>query len=200
MKLPLLLRRVHLYLGLALAPWVVMYGLSSAVFTHGEWFRKAGTPGTPQWTLRETRAYDAAPPADAAALRGFGLALLQELGVTAPNVGVNRPNGNTVNITAFSFLHTTRVVYSIPQKKVTVEDRQFRFDMFLTGMHSRGGFNQEGFLPDTWAVMVDVVCVAMILWILTGLYLWWGVSGHRLWGLVALLAGAGAFALFVFRL
>jgi hypothetical protein len=200
MKLPHLLRRLHLYLGLALAPWVAMYGLSSAAFTHGELFRSSGTPTQAQWTPRFTRDYAVPPPSDPAALRDFGRALLTELGVSGPNFGVNRTNANTVTINVFSFRHTTRVVYAVSQKKVTVEDRKFRFDMFLTGLHARGGFNQEGFLPKAWGVMVDVVCLAMVLWILTGLYLWWGVSGHRLSGLVALLAGAGAFALFALRL
>jgi hypothetical protein len=91
-------------------------------------------------------------------------------------------------------------MYAIDQRKLTVEDRRFRFDNFLTGLHARGGFEQDGFLQDSWGVMVDVVCVAMILWIITGYYMWWGVSGHRRWGWLAILAGVGAFVVFTLRL
>jgi hypothetical protein len=201
MKPNLLLRRLHLYLGLALFPWVLMYGLSSLPFAHADYFQKRDVAtGKPLWTLRFERPYDAPVPTGATQLRAFGLGVLQEIGIEAPNVGVSRPNQNTVNISAFSFLKTTRVVYAVGQKKLTVEDRRFRFDQFLTGMHARGGFNQEGFLQDSWGVLVDVVCLTMVLWIATGLCLWWGLSSHRAWGLVALLAGLGSFLFFALRL
>ncbi|MEO8425771.1 MAG: hypothetical protein ABI651_01535 [Verrucomicrobiota bacterium] len=31
-------RRTHLYLGLILIPWVMMYGISSFVISHHAWF------------------------------------------------------------------------------------------------------------------------------------------------------------------
>jgi len=34
-------RRVHLYLGLALAPWLLMYGVSSFIVIHQNWFKMA---------------------------------------------------------------------------------------------------------------------------------------------------------------
>jgi hypothetical protein len=49
-------------------------------------------------------------------------------------------------------------------------------------------------------VIVDLVCLGILLWIVTGFYMWWGVSGHRRWGWVAILAGAGSFVLFTLRL
>lgn len=45
MKAPTLatsLRRAHLYAGLFLAPWVLMYGVSGFVFNHWEWFADDG--------------------------------------------------------------------------------------------------------------------------------------------------------------
>jgi hypothetical protein len=83
---------------------------------------------------------------------------------------------------------------------VTVEDRRFRWDSFLTGMHARGGFEQEGVLQKSWSVIVDLVCVAIVLWIASGLYMWWGLSGSRGWGWAAIAAGCASFALFATRL
>jgi hypothetical protein len=34
-------RRVHLYLGLLLAPWLLMYGVSSFIVIHETWFKMA---------------------------------------------------------------------------------------------------------------------------------------------------------------
>ena len=197
MTFPHFNRRLHLYLGLCLLPWLFMYGVSSIPFAHGQFFQKRDEARqVPLWTVRLQRALDLPVPEDPLALRDFGRAVLQEVGVNAPNFGVGRPNRTTVNIYAFSFLQSTRVVYAIDQKKVTVEDRRFRFDQFLTGLHARGGFEQDGFLQDSWAVVIDLVSVALVLWIVSGLYLWWGVPGHRGWGWLAILAGAGSFLMF----
>jgi hypothetical protein len=92
------------------------------------------------------------------------------------------------------------VKYFVDQKKLTEEDRRFRWDHFLTGMHARGGFEQEGVLQRSWSIVVDLVCLAIVLWIATGLYMWWGVLGSRRWGLIALSAGMASFLLFTMRL
>ena len=38
MTFPHFNRRLHLYLGLALLPWFLMYGLSSVPFAHSQYF------------------------------------------------------------------------------------------------------------------------------------------------------------------
>ena len=81
-----------------------------------------------------------------------------------------------------------------------MEDRRFRWDHFLTGMHARGGFEQEGILPLSWSVVVDLVSVAMIVWVASGLYMWWELPGQRRWGWLAIVGGAASFLLFTMRL
>jgi hypothetical protein len=49
-------------------------------------------------------------------------------------------------------------------------------------------------------VVIDLVCVAMIVWIISGLYMWWGLPALRRWGLLAILAGTASFVLFTLRL
>ena len=73
------------------------------------------------------------------------------------------------NVYSYSFWKSTQLSYFADQKKVTVEDRRFRWDHFLTGMHARGGFEQDGLLQRSWSVVVDLVCVGIVLWIATGL-------------------------------
>lgn len=43
-------RRTHMYAGLFLAPWVLMYGLSGFIFNHGDWFGD-GSAQPSHWTL-----------------------------------------------------------------------------------------------------------------------------------------------------
>lgn len=194
-------RRLHLYLGLFLLPWLFMYGLSSIPFAHNQYFQQRDeAKKIPLWTVRLQQPLELPVPADPAALREFARQVLRQVGVDQPNFGANRPNPRTVNIYAFSFLRATRVTVAVEQKQVTVEDRRFRFDQFLTGLHARGGFEQDGLVQDSWGVVVDLVALAVILWVLSGLYLWWGVPGHRAWGWVTLLAGAACFLCFTLRL
>jgi hypothetical protein len=195
------LRRLHLYLGLGLLPWLFMYGISSLPFAHNQYFNdRDAANGVPLWQPREERPFEAPVPAGADALREFGRGILDHTGLSAPNFGVYRANPNTVIVTAFSFLRTSRVVYTLDRKTLRVEDRRFRFDQFLTGLHARGGFEQDGILADSWGVVVDLVCAAMILWVVTGFYMWWGLPAHRRWGWTAILSGAAAFAVFTLTL
>ncbi len=88
----------------------------------------------------------------------------------------------------------------IDQKRLVVEDHRFRWDQFLTGMHARGGFEDDDLVPLSWSVVVDVFCVAMIVWVASGLYMWWGLPSHRRFGWLTILAGTASFLVFTLGL
>jgi len=190
-------RRLHLYLGLSLLPWSFMYAVSSVPFAHNQYFDALdAAKRLPLWALRSERTLDTGVPDDPDALRRFGARLLKDAGIENTSFGVYRQSPTQVNVYSYSFWKSTQLKYFIDQKRLTVEDRRFRWDHFLTGMHARGGFEQEGFLQLSWSVMVDAVCVGMLLWVASGLYMWWGLGGHRRWGLLAILSGMASFVLF----
>ena len=201
MTFPHLNRRVHLYLGLALLPWFLMYGISSVPFAHNQFFeRRDAAKGLPLWTLRSTHTVDAAIPAEPGQLRSFGASLLQQAGVTAGTFGAYRQSPTQVNVYVYSFRTSTQLKYYADEKRLTVEDRRFRWDHFLTGMHARGGFEQESLLVRSWSVVVDLVCLAIVVWIASGVYMWWGLPGSRRLGWLAIVAGTLAFVVFTWRL
>ena len=193
-------RRLHLYLGLALLPWFFMYGISSVPFAHNQFFElRDRAKGLPAWTLRSEHRVDLPVPEDPGELRRLGAALLEQAGIadtTRTNFGVYRQSPTQINVYSYSFWKSTQLKYFLDQKRLTVEDRRFRWDHFLTGMHARGGFDQEGMLQRSWSIVVDLVCLAIVVWIATGLYMWWGVPGSRRWGLIALAAGLSSFLVF----
>lgn len=195
-------RRTHLYLALALLPWFLLYGVSSIPFAHAEYFNgRAARTGEPAWTLRYERQVDEPPPGDdPASLRRFGKRLLDDGGIQATSYGAYRQSPTQINIYAYSFWHSTRLLYFADRQVVRAEDQRFRWDFFLTGMHSLGGFEQEPLLVDSWSVVVDLVQVGILLWIASGLVMWWELRGHRRWGLLVLLAGLGSFLAFAARL
>jgi hypothetical protein len=194
-------RRVHLYLGLFLLPWLFMYGASSVPFAHTDFFNaRDAARGLPMWTLRGEIPTELAVPADNEALRPLGAALLAKAGVTGMSFGTYRQSPEQINVYAYSFWKSTQLKYFVAEKRLTVEDRRFRWDQFLTGMHARGGFEQESLLDNSWSVVVDLVCAGMILWIASGLYMWWGIPAHRRWGWIAIAGGTLSFLVFTFRL
>jgi hypothetical protein len=190
-------RRLHLYLGLALLPWFFMYAISSVPFAHSQFFeRRDAARGLPLWTLRSQYTVDVRIPDDPAALRNLGGALLKQAGIEGTSFGTYRQSPSQLNVYSYSFWKSTQLKYFTDQKRLTVEDRRFRWDHFLTGVHARGGFEQEGFLPTSWSVVVDVVCVGMVLWVASGLYMWWLLPQQRRCGWVAVFAGTASFLLF----
>jgi len=194
-------RRTHLYLGLALLPWFFMYGVSSIPFAHTPFFeRRDAAKGLPLWTLRATHMVDVPVPERPEELRALGATLLKRAGVSAGSYGVYRQSPTQVNVYAYSFRHSTQLKYFIDEKRLTVEDRRFRWDHFLTGMHGRGGFEQAGMVVRSWSVIVDLVCGAIVLWIASGLYMWWGLPASRVWGWIAIAAGTVTFVVFTLRL
>jgi hypothetical protein len=194
-------RRLHLYLGLALLPWFFMYGVSSVPFAHTPYFnQRDAAKGLPMWTLVSDRIVDVPVPQEASGLRGFGATLLREAGIEGTSFGTYRQSPTQINVYSYSFWTSTQLKYFVDTKRLTVEDRRFRWDQFLTGMHARGGFEQESLIDRSWSVVVDIVCLSMILWIASGLYMWWELPGQRRWGWLAIAGGTASFLFFTLRL
>ena len=198
MKFPHFVRRLHLYLGLALLSWVAVYGVSSAVFAHPAWFDGFYQDGKPLWAARFDRTYDLPIP-PGANLRDVGARIVADSGLSG-SFGANRPNEYQVNVYVFTFWSATQIRYMVKEKRLIAEDRRFRWDHFLTGMHARGGFDQPSLLSKLWGAVVDVVCIGFLLWIASGLYMWWQLRSCRKWGWVALGGGFALFAVFLARL
>ena len=49
-------------------------------------------------------------------------------------------------------------------------------------MHTRAGFYLGSFGNIVWEAMVDVLSVSLLIWIATGVYMWWQISASRWWG------------------
>lgn len=194
----LILRRVHLFLGLFLAPWFLMYAISSVPFNHNAYFEELDkAKGLPASTTAWERDYDVHVPANDAGLKLLGDQIMADAGLEGTH-GTYRVGSTRIEVYVYSFWRSTTLRYNFKEKKLSAHPRRFRWDHFFTGMHAKGGYEQDRFVDDAWAVIVDLVCVGMFGWILTGLYLWWGIgSAVRRWGAIALGAGVVLYAAFL---
>ena len=136
-----------------------MYGISSVAFSHHDFFddHYRGN-GIANWTTRFEKSYDRPIPQDAD-LRQIGTQILSDVGLERGSgaFGAYKPNKRRLNLYLYDFWSSIRVSYFIDEQHLLAEDRRFRWDWILTGMHARGGSQQESFLHDAWAVVVDSV-------------------------------------------
>jgi hypothetical protein len=186
-----LIRRLHLYFGLTLLPWFIGYGVSSAFFLHPEWGQRAYGP--PAWTVRMEKPYQSPDEPD---LQKLGAILLKEVGLEGA-YGTYQPAPDRVNVYLPNFRQATQVIWDKKKGTLRVEDKQFRWDHFSTGWHARGGFQHDYFLHDLWAVVVDIVSLGYVLWVVTGVLMWWQLRKLRLWGGLAIGSGVLLFAILV---
>jgi hypothetical protein len=191
-------RRIHLYLGLLLSPWFLMYGLSSIPFSHARFFQdRDRASGQSDWIERLRRSYEADIPSTGS-LRPVGEKIMRDLGLSGA-FGTYRQGADQVNVYVYSFWHSTQVGYNTRTRTLVVQDRRFRWHEFLTGMHAKGGFEQ-GSLHNAWGWVVDAVCIAMLLWVVTGIVMWVRLNSGRVWGWAALAGGLVSFVLFMWTL
>jgi len=184
------IRRTHMYLALFLSPWMLMYGLSTMVMNHRHSFR-----ATPQYEKEREQAYEASFPADARP-RDVGQHILRDLNMEG-SFGVQGPRDGRLTIVRQDPITPRRIIYTPAEGKVVIEKLIFRTPIFLEQLHRRRGFQQPYLLEDVWAFAVDLVIVAMVFWVLSGLWMWWEMRVTRGWGAFFALLGAGLFVFFL---
>ncbi|MBM3787504.1 MAG: hypothetical protein FJW30_24375 [Acidobacteria bacterium] len=189
--LSLLLRRVHMYAGLFLAPWILMYAASTFAMNHRPHDRK---PPTFERERTETFPGEFAPEATP---QQVALQLLAFLDLDGAH-NVPRPAADgKLTIQRLDPLHPRRITYQPDTKALIVEKQVFETSAFLERMHRRRGYQHDYWLEDLWAISVDVTIAGIVVWALSGLWLWWELKVTRRIGLLSLAGGVALFALFL---
>ncbi|MEZ4699145.1 MAG: hypothetical protein R2834_02345 [Rhodothermales bacterium] len=185
-------RRAHLYLGLFCLPWFVMYGISSVAFSHPEWFPSDkdlyNTAGD-AWTEVDSWPCTVEVPTEGDVGKDLGAALLDVAGLDDKAFGAYRSGPRKVDVYFPAFWTTRRLSYDIDAQTLRLFTRKPLPQHILTGMHARAGYQHDSMLNDAWAFMVDVTSIGFLLWVLTGLVVWWQAPGLRGWGAAGLAAG-----------
>ncbi len=186
----LLFRRVHLYLGMVLLPWVTMYAASTFFLNHGEHFRPR--PADQQWRSLWEKDYAREVPPGNDTLRDTASRILADHQLSGA-FGVQRQSQRLV-INVQNFFNPTRLTYDVAGKKLRAETRRNTAPEVLIRMHERHGYGRGGVLHDGWAFAVDLFSVTTLVWVGTGLYLWWKIPSVRGWGFLAIGGGVATIA------
>jgi hypothetical protein len=185
-----IVRRTHVYLGMGLLPWFVMYGVGSVPLAH-----KVG-PAT--WTVTSEREYRIDAGAD---LEAAGRAMLEACGLPATGVWgtYKNPQGDLI-VYVSRMIRPARVTYDAARGRLKVERREFHAWAILTEMHVRGGFEKGGALDLAWSGMADLSGAGLVIWAISGVYMLWRMRQLWVWGGLALGGGVATFLGLVLRM
>jgi hypothetical protein len=188
-------RRTHMYLALFLFPWVLMYASSTLVMNHRAIFvGRYGEGPVPFETDRQI-TYDGVFP-DGADLRTISKQILASVGLDGAH-GVSRRKDGTIAINRNDLVTPRRLTYSPTDRTLLIERAQSRPHAFFERFHRRRGYATGYKLDTVWAMSVDLFLVAMVFWVLSGLWMWWEMKVTRRFGLSALVGGVGVFAFYL---
>jgi len=175
-----------------------MYGLTALFFNHGPFFNKLFNIDAVQWEVTLEQEYHRPVPKNAD-LREVATDILDEFGLRN-SFFVSRPVSNRINIYVEDFISGTRLTYYIDDEVLVVEERRNQLKTYVRGLHFRGGYQQDLFLDDLWALILDLVCITFVVWVASGIYMWWKFRQLRFWGAVALVTGLLSFGWFLLAL
>ena len=183
-----------MYVALVLFPWMLMYALSTLAMNHRTLF--AGP--APVFQKERELIYDGILP-DHAPPRALSEQLLESVGLQGSHSVNRRPDGTLV-INRHDLVAPRRLTYTPADRRLEIERMPVRASALLERFHRRRGYATGYALDTLWAVSVDIAIAAMILWGLSGLWLWWAMKATRGLGLLAVLGGTGLFTMYMLML
>lgn len=103
--------------------------------------------------------------------------------------------------------HNFNVAVDTPTRRAKVEQTTvnawgvMRILHTFTGARAGDKRNERDWILTTvWVLSMDAVSAGLILMVLTGLYMWWGLTEKRNGGIIALVLGTAVCSVFVFGL
>jgi len=192
-------RRTHLFLGLFLLPWLTIYGVSSFIVIHPKPFKFDSPPREVLFEKPYSRPVITQGKNNEPDLRAAAQEILRDNNLEGA-FWVDKPRDDVVHIDRFSFRDSISLTYSLKDQKLKAERQTMRWPQVAMRMHFRGGYFQPDLGNKLWGVVVDLVCLTIIIWVFSGLIMWWRLARLRTWGAITIAAGALSFALLVWKL
>jgi hypothetical protein len=181
-----IIRKIHLYSGLVILAFLMMYFVSGYVLIHRDWF--GGQSGKPEPTTRTESLAGYTGPRTPEALAAyvvdrFGLA--GRLAIPPPQ----RQPKDAIRFTVFR-PGTTREVRIPHDDGETIEIRTVRENLagLFVHLHRIHGYGAGGWAYNAYVLFNDLASASCILFALTGVYLWWMTAKRKIWGVLCLAA------------
>ena len=193
-------RRLHLYLGLFVSPFVLVYAVSAIQLNHSlmPWGGHAAPKSAPRVVRVSVTDGD----------NGLAVAaqVRQQVGIAGEIGYVNRkPGGTRVSFPIESPGRTTRVKVDLATGLATIEEQDTGAWDALVYLHKMPGphnANIRGnwFFTRLWGWLADATVYLVLFLTASGVYLWTVLRADRRTGLRVLAAGVVSFLAIVFAI
>ncbi|PYV38033.1 MAG: hypothetical protein DMG06_26595 [Acidobacteria bacterium] len=170
------LRNIHLVSGLFSFLFLFTYGWSAVQMAHRTWFSL-------EPEIRETQVAVGSEVSDNP--RALARTLMDDYGLRGGLDEIKQtPEGYKLRISRPGTEY--EVSYSRARGEAKVRTFRANFPGMLNSLHHVAGFRRGDGLQKTWAALVGVVSVGLVLLALTGIYLWFKLFNERGVGIVLL--------------
>ena len=178
------IRKVHLYSGLIILVFLMMYFLSGYVLIHRPWFGGQSRKPDPVTRIESIAGYTGARTADALAdhvMERFNLH--GRLNVPPPQ----RQPKDAIRFTVFRPGTTHEITVPHDGDAVTIRTTRENLAGLFVHLHRIHGYG-GGWMFDSYVLFNDLASASCILFALSGVYLWWKTATRKIWGILCLAA------------
>ncbi len=184
-------RKIHLYLGIAISPFLLVFAISTLMLNHGV------TPNPIEESSVASLEIE-----DGVEGPALVSTVLDQLGLTGEVVGRGQIlDGKTV-VRVSRPGKVTVVTVDIAAREAQVKDRIFGLMDTMRYLHLNPGPHKSPTwtFSKLWGWVADSTVYITLLLTLTGVYMWVVLKSERRAGLIALGSGAFGFAIILFTL
>jgi len=178
------IRKIHLYAGLVIFVFLMMYFVTGYVMIHRPWFGGQGGQGQP---AREVRSESLAGDPTPRTPEGLSSRLRLRGRITIPPQ--DKP-GLRFSVARPGVLQ--QVDLPANSDTVTITTTRQNVSGVLAQLHRVHGYG-GGMIWNTFVFFNDLAAIACILFALSGVYLWWKTAKRKIWGVLCL-TGSCAYA------
>jgi hypothetical protein len=192
------IRRSHMYLALFLTPWMVMYALSTLLMNHRPLVERLFGGNQAHYEKEKELNYQGSF-APSAGPKEVARQILKSLDMEGA-FSVRQLKGQSPQqlvILRNQPISPRRITYTPDTGKLVIEREAYRTPGFLERMHRRSGYQAGFWKENAWAFSVDLVILAMVFWVASGIWMWWELRLTRYWGFRCGIIGATLFVFFL---
>lgn len=185
-------RKIHYYLGLYFLFFLWLFAFTGFLLNHPAWSFAKFVPNRRQTTFE--RPIHAPPPGgDLAQARD----IMRQLGLQGEiEWTTTRTDCSHFNFRVSRPGHAFDITTDLVQNRATVQRTEDNMWGIMFNLHTFTGvrmadarYQRDWILTTVWALSMDAAAAGLVIMVLSGFYMWYGLRQKRLLGLIALALG-----------
>ena len=175
-------RRIHLFTGLLLLVFVLMYFLTGYVMIHGNWFGS----NEPKTSVETNSFAFVANETDSA----LATRLQRQFSLSGQSSTPERRKDGSLRLNYVRPGTTIQTVINPVTRQIVITRKEFAFHGLANGLHRLRGYH-GGWQYWIWSLLYDLASLALIVFAITGVVLWYQSTARHVAGWICLAASCG---------